>query len=104
MNWKLKVKILWSSGRIKVEDGTSLELQLYKSGINRFLASVFDKNGTEIKIKNNEIYITKTAASIDGIPASHSIGVEVLDRLEGNSTLDFIVKEGDLLLKKKKRF
>jgi len=78
-------------------------LQLYKSGINRFLASVFDENGTEIKIKNNEISITKTAASIDGIPASHSIGVEVLDRLGGNSTLDFIVKEGDLLPKKVKK-
>ena len=93
----------WSSGRIKVEDGTSLELQLYKSGINRFVASVFDKNGTEIKINNNEISITKTAASIDGIPASHSIGVEVLDRLGGTSTLDFIVKEGDLLPKKVKK-
>ena len=79
------------------------ELQLYKSGMNRFLASVFDENGTEIKIKNNEISITKTAASIDGIPASHSIGVEVLDRLEGNPILDFIVREGDLLPKKVKK-
>ena len=33
----------------------------------------------------------------------HSIGVEVLDRLGGNSTLDFIVKEGDLLPKKVKK-
>lgn len=90
----------WSSGRIELQNGISLDIPLSNNGSNRFKAKIFDENGSEIKLKKDEIIITKTAASIEGIPASHSVGVEVLDRLGGISSLEYIVREGDLLPKK----
>ena len=39
-------------------------------------------------------------ASIESIPASHSIGIEVLDKLGGDKVLQFIVTDGDPLPKK----
>ena len=34
-------------------------------------------------------------ASIDAIPASHSIGVEARDKVGGRLVLDYLVREGD---------
>ena len=45
----------------------------------------------------DRIIICKTAATISGIPASHSIGVEVLNKLGGMPVLDWIVRSGDPL-------
>ena len=42
----------------------------------------------------------KTIATIGAIPASQSIGVEVMKTLGGSSVLEFLVKEGDDLPKK----
>ena len=54
-----------------------------------------------IALKEDKIVISRTAASIDAIPASHSIGVEV--REKGRPELDFLVREGDQLPKKGKK-
>ena len=45
----------------------------------------------------------KAAASIDAIPASHSIGVEAREKLGGRLVLDCLVREGDQLPKKGKK-
>jgi molecular chaperone DnaK len=56
-------------------------------------------------LPHDEILISRTTASVDAIPASHSIGLEVRERVGGAVTLDFLVKEGDQLpLKGKKIF
>ena len=47
--------------------------------------------------------IARTAASIDAIPASHSIGVEARDKVGGRLVLDYLVREGDQLPKKGKK-
>jgi molecular chaperone DnaK len=42
----------------------------------------------------------RTAATIEAIPASHSVGVEVLEKLGGKSSLEYLVRKGDALPKK----
>lgn len=93
----------WSSGRIALKNGASLDVPLSKPGENQFKIFVFDAAGGPIAIANNKIIITRTAAQIDAIPASHSIGVEAREKIGGRFTLDYLVKEGEQLPKKGSR-
>jgi len=93
----------WSSGRITLKDGVSVELSLTKPGDNIFKVFVFDSNGAPVDLREDKIVIARTAASIDAIPASHSITVEVLDKVGGRPVLDYLVREGDQLPKKGKK-
>jgi len=94
----------WSSGRIVLKDGASVELNLTKPGDNVFKVFVFDSNGAPVTLVENKIVIARTAASIDAIPASHSVGVEARDKVGGQLVLDYLVREGDQLPKKGKKF
>ena len=87
----------WSSGRLPLKDGTTLDVMLSKPGENIFKIWVFDATGGPITLENNKIIITRTAATIDAIPSSSSIGIEVLDKLGGRPVLDFLIKEGNPL-------
>ncbi len=93
----------WSSGRMPLKDGVIFELNLAKPGDNTFKVFVFDANGGPVALKEDKIVIARTAASIDAIPASHSIGVEALDKLGGRPVLDYLVREGEQLPKKGKK-
>jgi molecular chaperone DnaK len=93
----------WSSGRIALKDGASVELNLTKPGDNLFKVFVFDTDGGPISLREDKIVITRTAASIDAIPASHSIGVEARNKVGGRSLLDYLVREGDPLPKEGKK-
>jgi molecular chaperone DnaK len=73
---------------------------LVKSGENVFKVFVFDADGGPISLGSDRFVITRTAASIDAIPASHSIGVEAKERIGGSVILKHIVKVGDQLPKK----
>ena len=90
----------WSSGRISLKDGANVEINLSKPGDNTFKVFVFDSNGAPVALREDKIVIARTAASIDAIPASHSIGVEARDKVGGRLLLDYLVKEGDQLPKK----
>ena len=90
----------WSSGRMALNDGVAVELNLAKPGENIFKVFVFDSKGGPVALLDDKIVISRTAASIDAIPASHSIGVEVRDKLGGRFVLDYLVREGDQLPKK----
>jgi len=90
----------WSSGRMALAEGTSLEVQLVKPGENAFKLFVFDSDGRPINLGEDSIVISRTAASVDGIPASHSIAIEAREKLGGRTTLRYLVKEGDQLPKK----
>ena len=92
----------WSSGRVVLKDSASVELSLAKPGDNLFKVFVFDSNGASVALRENKIVITRTAASIDAIPASHSIGIEARNKVGGRSILVNLVKEGDQLPKKGK--
>ena len=93
----------WSSGRVVLRDGASVELSLTKPGDNTFKVFVFDSNGAPVSLGEDKIVIARTAASIDAIPASHSIGVEARDKVGGRLVLDYLVREGDQLPKKGKK-
>jgi molecular chaperone DnaK len=90
----------WSSGRIVLREAASVELNLSKPGDNTFKVFVFDSNGAPITLRKDKIVITRTAASIDAIPASHSIAVEARDKIGGHLVLDYLVREGDQLPKR----
>lgn len=85
----------WSSGQILLEDGRTVMLPLTQRGDNRFKA-VFTGEGGSIR-EPEQIVITRTMATVSAIPASHSIGIEVKDRLGGRPELVFLVREGDSL-------
>lgn len=88
----------WSSGRMELKDGAGIELSLAKPGENTFKVFVFDSSGGPIKLPHDQIVITRTAATIDAIPASSSIGLEVLGTSGGRTTsLTYLVRDGDQL-------
>ena len=90
----------WTSGRLPLKHGTIIDVTLAKNGDNTFKTFVFDPSGGPIALEQNIIVITRTAASVDAIPASHSVGVEVLEKLGGKPTLAFLVRAGESLPKK----
>lgn len=90
----------WSSGRLALKDGNAVEVPLGKPGENRFKVFVFDAAGGPISLTTDRLSITRTAATIDAIPASHSVGIEIRERIGGLPILDYLVREGDQLPKK----
>lgn len=93
----------WTSGKMNLENGLSIQLPLAKYGENSFRVFVFDNMGKALSLPEDKIIISRTAASIDAIPASSSIGLEVKDKAGGKLVLDYLVKEGDKLPAKGKR-
>jgi molecular chaperone DnaK len=93
----------WSSGRLPLKDGASVDVPLAKNGDNAFKVFVFDPSGGPVKLEQNRIVITRAAATVDAIPASHSVGMETLERMGGRATLDWLVRAGDSLPKRGKR-
>lgn len=92
----------WSSGRVALKDGAAVELTLAKPGENTFKVFVFDAKGGPISLGQDKIVIARTAASIDAIPASHSIAVAAKEKIGGPVVLVYLVKEGEQLPKKGK--
>ena len=71
----------WTSGRLPLKDGAAVDVSLSKSGENAFKVFVFDYAGGPLALEQDKIVITRTAATVDAIPASHSIGIAVLEKL-----------------------
>ncbi len=93
----------WSSGKAPLRDGVVVEVSLAKPGENVFKVFAFDAAGGPVKLSQDKIIISRTAAQIDAIPASHSVGVEALEKIGGRFVLDYLVREGDQLPKKGKK-
>jgi molecular chaperone DnaK len=90
----------WSSGRSALRNSQSIEVPLSKPNENTFKIFVFDPAGGSVPIANNRFVITRTAASIDAIPASHSLGIEALSKAGGTPVLERLVNAGDQLPKR----
>jgi molecular chaperone DnaK len=90
----------WTSGRYRIEKGATVEVRLTKNGDNAFKVSAFAQDGRPIPLPKDHIVITRTPASVDSIPASHSIAVEVLDKLGGLPLPEYLIRAGDPLPKK----
>ena len=93
----------WTSGRLPLKNGAVVDASLSKNGENTFKVFVFDATGGPVKLEQDKISITRTAATVDAIPASHSIGVESLEKLGGTPTIVWLVRAGDQLPKKGSR-
>ena len=90
----------WNSGRIVLAHGAAVDVALSKGGENTFKVSVFDASGGALTLEHDTIAITKTAAIVEAIPASHSIGIEARETLGGRATVAWLVRAGDELPKK----
>lgn len=93
----------WTSGRLPLKHGATIDVTLTQTGDNTFKVFVFDSVGGPIALEQDKIVITRTAATVDAIPASHSVGIEVLEKLGGRPVLDYLVRSGDSLPKKGKK-
>ena len=87
----------WTSGRIPLKHGATVDVSLTKPGENTFEVVVYDAVGEPIAIEQNQIIIMKTAAIVETIPASHSIALEVLDKSGGHPILAYLVRKNDPL-------
>lgn len=81
----------WTSGRLPLKHGVTIDVTLAKAGDNTFKVFVFDSMGGPIALQQDKITITRTAATVDAIPASHSIAIEALEKLGGRPVLDYLV-------------
>ena len=88
----------WISGRYPLKHATTVDAPLPNHGDNKFEVTVYDTAGEPLK--QEEIIITKTAAILDAIPASHTIVLEVLDRLGGQPKPLPLIQKGEPLPKK----
>ena len=87
----------WTSGRLPLKDGTLFDVPLSNRGENSFKVFVYDSMGGPVTLEEDSIVINKTAALVDSIPASHSIGIEVLEKVGGNAVLHWLIRTGDAL-------
>ncbi len=87
----------WTSGRVTLQAMSTITVPLGLMGENNFKVFVFDPLGNVVAIKESQITITKTSATVEAIPASHSISIEALSSLGGKSSLSYLVKSGDSL-------
>lgn len=92
----------WTSGRLPLKHGATVDIPLTQTGDNTFKMFVFDSVGGPIALKEDKIVITRTAATVDAIPASHSIVVQVLEKRGGIDGIVYLVRKGDSLPKKGK--
>ena len=89
----------WSSGRVSLKHGAAVDVPLAKMGDNTFKVFLFGVQEDASATFDNRLVIVRTAATVEAIPASHSVGVEVLEKIGGRPTLEFLVKVGDSLPK-----
>lgn len=87
----------WSSGRISFSDRKMIELHLPHKGDNHFEIFLYDGNGNKLSKYDEEIVISRTAAMIDSIPATNSIGIAVLDKINGEESMQWLIRKGDSL-------
>ncbi len=88
----------WSTGRIALKPDARVDVPLTKPGENTFKVFLF-VSGTVVPYEER-VVIVRTAAAVEAIPASQSVGVEVLEKIGGRPALEFLVRKGDALPKK----
>ncbi len=90
----------WTSGKLPLKHGATVDVVLAKPGDNTFKVLAYDALGGPIAIEQSTIIITKTAATVDAIPASHTISLGVLNKPGGRPVLQRLIGDGEPLPKK----
>ena len=88
----------WTSGRLPLKHGEIVDVNLTKPGENTFKVIAYDATGKTIK--QDEIIFKKLDIFMDKIPSELSFALEVVRKIGGESDLEYLVKEGELLPKK----
>jgi molecular chaperone DnaK len=86
----------WSSGRCSLAKPVILELPLRDAGPNRFRATIFGRDGSNIVDASRDIVVERLLAATGGVPATHTIAAKILGD-DGKNTLDVIIQKGTLL-------
>ena len=89
----------WNSGRIEYPAISMVEVPIPTLGEHVFLVHGYAPTGEKLDLTTDRIVITRTAASIDAIPASHSIKVEAKNKAGGSIGLVALVRKGEQLPK-----
>lgn len=90
----------WTSGRLSLQSGTaSVRLPVADHGSNHFRISVFDADGRFLADAESRIEIVRSHASINGIPAAHTLSAKVVEGDEQSlrNVLEPMVEKGTLL-------
>ncbi|MYF97899.1 Hsp70 family protein [Candidatus Poribacteria bacterium] len=87
----------WESARMPLSHGTTVDVTLIQPGDNVFKVIVYDAVGELIAIEQDEIVITKTAATVEAIPCPHSIALVVLDKSSDTLKLKYLIRKNDPL-------
>jgi len=91
----------WTSGRVTLTSRVTIETGPLRVGENRYGVTVYSEIGEKLPIRLDDLVIVRTLATVEAIPASSSIGIEVIGGAEGRSTvLDYLVRKGDALEKR----
>ena len=86
----------WTSGRRKLDNGTTIELPLDKDGDNSFRIMAFDATGALIKDAGREIVINRAAASAGSLRLTHNLATMIVhgEGDEAENTLHIFAKKG----------
>ena len=82
----------WTSGAVALKDRTTIMVRL-AMGDNSFRVEV-DAGGTRER-REGELRITRAAGSIDGIPLSQSIGIEIQTGRGDRTKMLWLARKGD---------
>ena len=74
-----------------------VKVPLTEPGEYHFSISIYDKDGSPLKLSKDRITITHTLATVKAIPASHSILAKALDRPGGNVVPIYLIRQNDPL-------
>ena len=76
---------------------TIIKVPLGEPGEHVFRIVVFDDHGFPLKLSEDRVTITRTLATVQSIPASHSIAAKALDRPDGKAVPVFLIRQNDPL-------
>ena len=88
----------FDSGKVSIVRQGIVEVPLPGPGTYRFVLNAWDAEGN-LCLENEKIEITRAMASVESIPASHSIAIKALDRPGGRPVPIYLVEANDPLPK-----
>ena len=90
----------WSSGQISMHAQGAISVPLAARGANTFRLRLYDAQRQPVPLSDDEITINRVLATVNAIPASHSIALKVLDKADGHPVPLYIVRENEQLPKR----
>jgi molecular chaperone DnaK len=97
---QLESDIGWTSGQLPLDASATIEdIPLAKRGENKFRVVVFDELGAPIAGAETRFVVKRTDAAAQGTPATHALGVKVVEGNPGSETnaLDELIRKGEML-------